>query len=129
MTGWETSPPAPPGWHPDPSGLPTLRWWDGFRWTEQLAPFSPPRAVNATPDDVQHRTNGMAIASFVLGLLWVGGVGAILAIVFGEIARHQIKNSGHAQSGAGLAMAGRILGALGVVLPLTILIINASSHS
>jgi hypothetical protein len=26
-------PPPPPGWYPEP-GTGTLRWWDGFRWTE-----------------------------------------------------------------------------------------------
>ncbi|SFR66235.1 Protein of unknown function [Agromyces sp. CF514] len=25
---------SPAGWYPDPSGAPTLRWWDGLRWTE-----------------------------------------------------------------------------------------------
>jgi len=35
-SGWEPTPPpmAPPGWHPDPSGQPWLRWWDGTRWSE-----------------------------------------------------------------------------------------------
>jgi TM2 domain-containing membrane protein YozV len=35
-------PPPPPGWYPDPSGAPTQRYFDGTRWTEQLAPFSAP---------------------------------------------------------------------------------------
>jgi hypothetical protein len=30
----------PPGWYPDPNDLPTLRWYNGDRWTEQLAPMS-----------------------------------------------------------------------------------------
>lgn len=30
---------VPPGWLPDPDGLPTLRWWDGEQWTDQLAPI------------------------------------------------------------------------------------------
>ncbi|MGH9055680.1 MAG: CPBP family glutamic-type intramembrane protease [Acidimicrobiales bacterium] len=28
---------APPGWHPDPSGLHRWRWWDGQRWTEHVS--------------------------------------------------------------------------------------------
>lgn len=26
-------PPRPPGWHPDPQGEATRRWWDGNQWT------------------------------------------------------------------------------------------------
>ncbi len=35
LSGWEPTPPPmpPPGWHPDPSGRPGLRWWDGVRWS------------------------------------------------------------------------------------------------
>jgi hypothetical protein len=67
----------------------------------------------------------MAVASFVLGLLWLWGIGAVLAIVFGEIARQQFKAPNCAQSGAGLAVAGRILGAIGVVIPLAVIVLSA----
>ena len=30
-------PPAPPGWHPDPSGVHYWRWWDGYRWTGHVS--------------------------------------------------------------------------------------------
>ena len=65
----------------------------------------------------------MAIASFVLGLLWIWGIGALLAIIFGEIARSQLKEN-PTQSGNGLALTGRIFGAVGVVLPLAYLILS-----
>lgn len=54
------------------------------------------------------RTNGMAIASLVLGLML--GLGAILAIPFGHVARRQIRRTG--EQGAGMALAGLILGYL-----------------
>lgn len=28
-----------PGWYPDPSGSPLLRWWDGERWAEDTHPL------------------------------------------------------------------------------------------
>jgi hypothetical protein len=59
--------------------------------------------------------NGMAIASLLLGALgWpFCGIGSVLAIVFGFIARDQIRRSNGYQSGAGMAVAGIILGFIG----------------
>lgn len=57
-------------------------------------------------------TNGMAIASLILGILWLYWVGSILALVFGYIAQQQIRQRG--ESGGGLATAGIVLGWIGV---------------
>ena len=57
-------------------------------------------------------TNGLAIASMVLGILWVYWIGSILALVFGYVARDQIKRSG--QAGDGMAIAGIVLGWVGI---------------
>jgi uncharacterized membrane protein len=62
------------------------------------------------------KTNGLAVASLVCSLLWVFGVGAVLAIIFGFIARAQIKQSHDAQQGRGLALAGIIIGAFGLLM-------------
>ncbi|HEU4543590.1 MAG TPA: DUF4190 domain-containing protein [Jiangellaceae bacterium] len=68
-------------------------------------------------------TNGLAVASLVLGIVWAFWIGSALAIVFGHVALAQIaqKNEG----GKGLAVAGLVLGYVGaatfalfVVLPL-----------
>lgn len=59
-------------------------------------------------------TNGFAIASLVLGIVWVFGVGAILAVIFGFVARKQISESGGRQGGSGMALAGIILGFVGI---------------
>jgi hypothetical protein len=59
--------------------------------------------------------NGLAVASLVCSLLWVFGLGAALAILFGFIARSQIKLSGGAQRGKGLALAGIIIGLAGLL--------------
>ena len=61
------------------------------------------------------RYNGLAIASMVLGILWIYWVGSILAVVFGHIALSQIKKSGGTQAGRGMAIAGLVLGYIGVV--------------
>ncbi|HXA73787.1 MAG TPA: DUF4190 domain-containing protein [Acidimicrobiales bacterium] len=59
-------------------------------------------------------TNGFSIASLVLGIVWVFGVGAILAVIFGFVARKQIRESGGRQGGSGMALAGIILGFVGI---------------
>lgn len=55
-------------------------------------------------------TNGLAIASFVTSLFGL----TILAIIFGHIAKSQIRTSG--QGGSGLATAGLIIGYIFLVI-------------
>ena len=57
-------------------------------------------------------TNGFAIASLVLGILWLLWVGSVLALAFGYLAKRQIRESG--QGGDGIATAGIVLGSIGV---------------
>lgn len=77
----------PPAGYPPP-GYPPVGW-------------GPPRP-----------TNGMAVASLVLGILWIYWIGSVLALVFGYQARRQIAERG--ESGSGLATAGIVLGWIGV---------------
>lgn len=60
------------------------------------------------------RTNGLAIASMVLGIVWLYGIGAVLALIFGYQARKQIDASGGRETGRGMAIAGIVLGWVGV---------------
>jgi hypothetical protein len=62
------------------------------------------------------KTNGLAIASMVLGILGGYGVTAILALVFGYRARREIDESGGTQTGRGFAIAGIVLGWVGIAL-------------
>lgn len=64
--------------------------------------------------EVAQRTNGLAIASLVLGIVWVWWIGSVLALVFGYIAKGQIERSGGREGGRGLAIAGIVLGWVGV---------------
>jgi len=76
--------------------------------------------LERSPALKKRKANGFAIASFFLGLSglisisYLLPVTAILAIIFGIIALTQIKRKG--QSGRGLAIAGIILGGLGLFL-------------
>jgi hypothetical protein len=54
----------------------------------------------------------MAVASLVLGILWLYWVGSLMALIFGYVARQQIAERG--ESGGGLALAGIVLGWIGV---------------
>ena len=59
-------------------------------------------------------TNGLAVASLVLGILWLGWLGSFLAVIFGHVASSQIKASDGVQQGQGLAVAGLTLGWVGL---------------
>lgn len=84
----------------------------------------PPAPIAYAPQ-VQARTNGLAVASLVLGIVWMGGIGSLLAIIFGVSAKGQIKSSQGTQSGAGMATAGVVLGCLGVGFILLIVVVSA----
>lgn len=62
------------------------------------------------------QTNGLAIASLLLAVLWVAGIGAVLALIFGYRGRREIKSSAGGQAGSGLATAGIILGWIGITI-------------
>jgi hypothetical protein len=64
-------------------------------------------------------TNAWAIVSLVASILsWVGlfGIGGIVGLVCGIIARNQIRDSAGRQTGDGLAIAGIVLGGINVVI-------------
>lgn len=65
---------------------------------------------------IQRRTNGLAIASLVLGITWIWWVGSLLAVIFGIVAHRQINQSNGTQTGGGMATAGIVLGWLGIVV-------------
>ncbi len=60
-------------------------------------------------------TNGIAIASTVLGIVWIYWIGSMLAIVFGHISLSQIKRNPY-QTGRGMAIAGPLLGYIGLTI-------------
>lgn len=123
MSDWPTDPPSTPP--PPPEGPPGPGWWlasdgryyppeqaPGAGWPQGGAPVPPTYQYGGFPAPTQ--TNGLAIASMVLGILWIYWVGSILALIFGYIAKKQIDESGGRQSGRGMAIAGIVLGWIGV---------------
>jgi hypothetical protein len=72
--------------------------------------------------DLASRTNGYAMASLACGLgqFVAGPLATIPAIVFGHLARGQIRRTG--EQGAGLALAGLVLGWGAVALAVIVLI-------
>ncbi|GAC1371491.1 MAG: hypothetical protein NVSMB32_15640 [Actinomycetota bacterium] len=61
------------------------------------------------------RTNALAVASLVLALVWLGGIGSLLAVVSGFIAHGAITRSQGAEAGSGLAIGGVVIGAVGLL--------------
>ena len=134
-------------WRQDPFGRHEYRYWNGTQWTEHVAdqgrqatdvptpapPVPPPppgsgvvatpsgRLVTATPP----RTNGLAVAAMVLGIVWVYWIGSILAVIFGHVAIAQIRGSGGTQRGKGMAIAGLVLGYVGIGLLVVAIVVYA----
>jgi uncharacterized membrane protein len=80
-------------------------------------------------------TNGLAVASLACGLAQFvfGPLPTIPAIVFGHVARHQIRRTG--EQGAGMALAGLLLGWAAVIFGiiaiagLAVFAVASSSHA
>jgi hypothetical protein len=70
---------------------------------------SGPTGRDLPPEDPPS-VSGLAITSLALGILWIGGLGSILAIIFGSVSLYQIRISKGQLAGAGLAIAGLVLG-------------------
>jgi hypothetical protein len=107
VTGEAPPPPGPApyamaGPQPPPAGYPPQQYVGPVPYAPGYYPQGPTPWSN----------NGMAIASLVLAILWLGGIGSILGVVFGHVARRQLAR--RPQRGGGLAIAGLIIGYLGI---------------
>ena len=114
-TGTPAYAPQPPYPYPYPpygaTAGPAPGWYPPLPYGQ---PYYPPPGgyYGPMPLGQQRGTNGLAIASMVLGIVWLYGLGSILALVFGYVSRRQIKRSG--QGGGGMGLAGIILGWVGL---------------
>jgi hypothetical protein len=106
----------PPPQDPPPPQYPPPQYPPQQYAPQQYPPPQPPYVIAARPP-----YDGLAITSFILSVLWFGWLGSILAVIFGHIALRNIRRT-HA-SGRGLAIAGLILGYIGLaILALVILL-------
>ena len=76
-------------------------------------PASPLDAPAVAPA-VLPKNNGFAVVSLSMGIIWYFWIGSILALIFGYIAKGQIDASQGQQKGRGFAIAGIVLGWVGV---------------
>ena len=80
----------PPGWYPHPTMAQTQRYWDGFQWTDHIAPAAVPVPASAPASQVSD------------GLLAAGYITAILIPIIGFVVGIVVMAKG--RSGHGIAM-------------------------
>jgi len=123
-------PPPPPPWVPPGYGPPPAP--PGYVPPGFGPPGYGPQGYAQPGYGYQTSTNGLAVASLILGILWLYWVGSILALVFGYIAKRQIAASQGRESGSGMATAGIVLGWIGaatLVLVIAAAFVAAVSNS
>jgi Domain of unknown function (DUF4190) len=107
-------PSFPPAGAPGPTTAPSMAY--GYT----APPYSPSMDVPpgyGYPASAP-KTNGLAIASLILSILSLAGIGSIAGIVMGFVSRTQIRQSHGTQRGAGLGLAGIIVGFVTLALVL-----------
>lgn len=86
-------------------------------WRAEPGPPTPSSGPAMPPDPLPGpETSKYAIASVILGALILGGVGSLLAVIYGHQARAETRNG--QKNGQALALVGLVLGysVLGLVL-------------
>ena len=97
----------------------------GWQAYSLLEPQSLAMGAPAVPG--MAKTNGLAVASLVLGIIgFLYFVPSILALVFGYVAKQQIDQSSGQQVGRGMAVAGIVLGWVWIGILLTLILVGVS---
>lgn len=74
----------------------------------------------------QRRVNALAIASVVVGVLWMWWMGSVAAVVMGHVALRQISQSGGTQTGRAAALTGLAFGYFGLTTLLAVILFSAA---
>ena len=90
-----------------------------------------PQGQSPYGQPVSRKTNGLAIAALVCSCagIFLLGIPAVLGIIFGFIARGQIRQSNGAQGGNGMALAGIIVGFVVVGLVVLGLVVHVTQNN
>lgn len=92
--------------------------WEPIAPASASAPRLPAPDLAASAPMFAPKTNTMAVISLISGLVsWVllPVVGGIVGLITGIMARNEIKKSGGAETGDGLAVAGIVISALNIL--------------
>lgn len=79
-----------------------------------------PTLVSSAPAS----TSGLAIASMVLGILWIYWIGSIVALVLGYLALGEIRKDPQRLEGRGMAIAGIVFGWVGVATLILVIVMG-----
>ena len=81
-------------------------------------PAAPVPAVAPPPPRVvaQPKTSELAIAQLWLGIVWLYGVGSVVAIIFAAVTKGNINQWSGWVTGGGMATAGLVLGIIGMAV-------------
>ncbi|MEI7683361.1 MAG: DUF4190 domain-containing protein [Candidatus Saccharibacteria bacterium] len=115
---------AAPGWYPDPNDASKNRYWDGDAWQDAAtSPTATAPTAYQQPyvQGVMPTPSTFAIVSLITAFFM-----PILAVIFGHLAKGEIRRSRGIKTGDGMATAGLILGYLGIggIVLWIILIVN-----
>lgn len=122
-----TFPQATPSGYPGQAGIPpgsTSAPYGGQIPPTGYIPYAPYGSLPVK------RNNGLAVASLVCacaGFLFI--LPGVLGVIFGFIARSQIRQSGGTQGGDGLALAGIIVGFAWIGIFVILFIVGAASNN
>ena len=113
----------PPGWYPDPSGLPGQKYWDGSAWILQQ-PQAQYAGGPAKLGPSVWATNAMALYSLGIGaislpLLAMCGAGMFTALISGVVGWLALQKSKQ------LGGVGRTMALWGIGLSVTAVVIGA----
>lgn len=113
--GQLSSPPSGRAWDPGPA--PTYET-PGYQPLTEVVPAPPVYTPPVLPlGGAPTATNGLAIASLICGIagyVVFPVIAPLLAIIFGHVARGQIRRTG--EGGGGMAIAGLLLGYINLAL-------------